>query len=115
MLLFELTYRQVAQSHLNDRFLFAISSIIRSETDRANMLSFIHVNRKVLERSQLEARCWLYCGAEELLEEGRALCFIQRGYKGSTRDEKLLQGRVIESVPAHTDSGLEFTVVHGAL
>jgi hypothetical protein len=33
------------------------------------MLSFIHVNRRVLDRSQLEVRGWLYCGVDELLEE----------------------------------------------
>jgi hypothetical protein len=33
------------------------------------MLSFIHVNRRVLDRSQLEVRGWLYCGVGELLEE----------------------------------------------
>jgi len=33
------------------------------------MLSFIHVNRRVLDRSQLEVRGWLCCGVDELLEE----------------------------------------------
>jgi hypothetical protein len=33
------------------------------------MLSFIHVNRGVPDRSQLEVRGWLYCGVDELLEE----------------------------------------------
>jgi len=37
------------------------------------MLSFIHVNRGVLNRSQLEVRGWLYCGVDELLEEHRWL------------------------------------------
>ena len=32
------------------------------------MLSFIHANRRVLDRSQLEVRGWLYCGVHELLE-----------------------------------------------
>jgi len=36
---------------------------------RANMLSFIHANREVLDRSQLEARDWLSCGVYELLGE----------------------------------------------
>jgi hypothetical protein len=33
------------------------------------MLAFIHVNRKVLDRSQLEVRGWLYCGVGDLQEE----------------------------------------------
>lgn len=35
------------------------------------MLSFIHVNRRVLGRSQLGVRGWLYRGVGELLEGER--------------------------------------------
>jgi hypothetical protein len=37
----------------------------RLRPHRANMFSFIHVNRRVLDRSQLEARGWLSCGVDE--------------------------------------------------
>ena len=66
-----LTRPQVIRYHQSDRFQPATLFTKRNRLSphRANMLSFVHVNRRVLDRSQLKVRGWLYCGVDELLEE----------------------------------------------
>jgi hypothetical protein len=58
--------------------------MIRNRTRRVDKLSFIHVNRRVLEP---EAWSWVYCGGDELLEEEQ--CWLEeweRGPGGAGRD-----------------------------